>query len=87
MHLTGPDMLCMSRGDAKHWGWRNGGVEPHGQRSSYLHDRPEGGDIPPSRTLLLHHAAHGRRPWRNGGIAKPLAHARMGATSGTLRRD
>ena len=36
--------------------------------SGHLHDRPEGGDIPPSRKLLLHHAAHGRRPWRNGGV-------------------
>src|SRR3990167_6269637 len=40
--------------------------------SGHLHDRPEGGDIPPSRTLLLHHAAHGRRPWRNGGVADRL---------------
>ena len=36
--------------------------------------RPEGGDIPPTHWLLDHHAAHGRRPWRNGGVEEAEAH-------------
>ena len=31
--------------------------------------RPDGGEIPPTRMLLLHHRANGRRPWPNGGMA------------------
>jgi hypothetical protein len=43
-------------------------VEPHEHSPWRLHARPDGGDIPPTRMLLLHHAAHGRRPWPNGGV-------------------
>ena len=36
--------------------------------SGHPHVRPEWGDIPPTPQLLHHRAAHGQRPWRNGGV-------------------
>ena len=44
-------------------------MEPHGQSLGDPHSGFGGGDIPPTRRLGFHRVAHGRRPWRNGGIA------------------
>ena len=45
--------------------------------SGHPHVRPEWGDIPPTYPLLHHRAAHGQRPWRNGGVVNPTGTARL----------
>ena len=50
-------------------------VEPHGQSPWHRPLRPDGGDIPPTHRSLHRRAAHGRRPWRNGGVDRLLPDA------------
>ena len=59
-------------------------VEPHGHSPWHPHVRPEWGDIPPTPQLLHHRAAHGQRPWRNGGVA-PTG-VRRAAAAGLVTR-
>ena len=43
-------------------------MEPHGQSPWHRQARPGGGDTPLPHRLLHRRVAHGRRPWRNGGV-------------------
>ena len=63
------------------------GVAPHGQRPWYRQARPSWGDLPPTRGVLEHDRAHGRRPWAEAGLALALlacgtARAEEGARGG-----